>query len=257
MALVECRSSFLVPDASSTIWQFGVCCSRGDDIHYKYAEAFYQSKVTDLFPPFPSECIRSYKGETSRQVLEAWLCQKCKGWAQILLPCQLHVRMALTEVRAVRLADLWWWAWADLTAFLSALFLRLFVETEDFLIKETIWVLFVHVCVCVWDGEEETDSVRTRSLKMKVTSGQNYIIVITLAYICIFPLMCLKAQEAWASKCLMCGEVYSDILQISYTASFKPLEKNILGKWRKASRAIIFLEKKERERLAKWCIKIL
>lgn len=49
----------------------------------------------------------------------------------------------------------------------------------------------------------------------------------------------------------MSREVYSDVLQISYAASLKPLEKNILGKWRKASRAIIFLEKKERARLAK------
>jgi len=52
-------------------------------------------------------------------------------------------------------------------------------------------------------------------------------------------------------KYVICREVYSDVLLILFTAAFKPLEKNILGKWRKASRAIIFLEKKERARLAK------
>lgn len=82
MALVGCSTSLLGPDANavnSTVWKFDVCCNRGDGAHHKYAKVFYQSKVTDLFPPFPSEFIRSYKGETTRQIPEACLYQKSKG----------------------------------------------------------------------------------------------------------------------------------------------------------------------------------
>lgn len=67
--------------------------------------------------------------------------------------------------------------------FLPVPFPRLFMETEDFLIEEIICVL----CVCSWIPEwvwmwqrRNRHTVRTRSLKMEITSEQNYIISITL-----------------------------------------------------------------------------
>lgn len=197
-----------------------------------------------LFPLRASEATRA---EARRQLLEAWcrrercLCWRCKGWAQALLSQKLHTYTMRTKARAI--------SSTALPLPVSGAGCGNLASSSQ---TNHLCPFLVHMLV----RDRQKVERGHNDGKMGVIKGQNYVIFIHLL-ICMFVLRHLITQEAWLSKCLMCREVCSDVPQTSHPALFKPLEKNTSGKWKKASRAIIFLEKKERARLAKWCIKIL
>jgi len=67
------------------------------------------------------------------------------------------------------------------------------VETEDFLIKEAIWVLSLYVSET--DRQRSRHSVRTKSLKIRVTNGQNCVIFITPMYISSYALKSMRSRS--------------------------------------------------------------